>query len=82
MVDVIAHLGYAFVRVVGRGDVIGAPFPMPMVGAAGVAVAAGRGVVLAWWARVSCACLVGKVRCLPRETIFGVEEMRLYLPDR
>ena len=82
MVGVLAHLGYAFARVVGRGAVIGAPFPTPMVGAAGVAVAAGRGVVLAWWARLRCACLVSKVRCLPREILFGVEEMRLYLLDR
>lgn len=58
-----------------------APFAAPVVGAASVAVAAGR-VVLARLAWLGWSCLVSEEWCLPGQVILRVEKVCLDLLNR
>ena len=58
VMDVLTYFGDAFFRVVRCCAMVGAPFPAPAVGAAGVSVASGGGAVSARVARMRLACVV------------------------
>ena len=81
---ILAHFGYAFLVVMRQGSVEGAPFPTPVVGTTGVAVAAGGRVVMkrSTGRVLVMVGLVGEVWVLLRKVIFGVQKMSFDLFDR